>query len=46
VNMKAAFAATVDIGHIIRMGSNCALDTLCVIPMVMYKFSLTLGVFH
>jgi hypothetical protein len=38
VNMKATFAAAVDIGHIIQMGLNCALDTLCVIPSM---FSLT-----
>jgi hypothetical protein len=46
VNMKATFAAVVNIGYIIRMSSNCTLDTLCVIPMVVSKFSLTLGVFH
>jgi hypothetical protein len=46
VNMKATFATAVDIGHIILTSSNCALDTLCVIPMVVSKFSLTMGVFH
>jgi hypothetical protein len=46
VNMKATFVAAVDIGHIIRTSSNCVLDTLCVIPMVVFKFSLTLGVVH
>jgi hypothetical protein len=46
VNMKATFVAVVDNGHIIRISSNCAFDTLCVIQMVMSKFSLTLGLFH
>jgi hypothetical protein len=44
VNMKATFAAVVDIGHIIQTTSNCALDALCVVPMVVFKFSLTLNV--
>jgi hypothetical protein len=45
VNTKATFAAAVDISHIIRTSSNCALDKLCVVPMVVSMFSLTLGVF-
>jgi hypothetical protein len=46
VNMKAAFVVVVDIGHITRMSSNCVLDILCVIPVVVSYFSLTLDVFH
>jgi hypothetical protein len=45
VNMKATFVAAVDIGHIIQITSNCALDALCVVPMVVFEFSLTLNVF-
>jgi hypothetical protein len=44
--MKATFAAAGDIGHIIRTSSNRGLDTICGIPMMVSKFSLTLGVFH